>query len=99
MVRIERFELPTYCLGGSCSILLSYMRVYKSSATPMPHLLPIPSSFLPARLSFCRALHMAGIAGFEPTNTGVKVPCLTAWQYPNMCSCCFANSRNYINRQ
>ena len=26
---------------------------------------------------------MAGIAGFEPTNTTVKVWCLTAWRYPN----------------
>ena len=25
---------------------------------------------------------MAGIAGFEPTNTTVKVWCLTAWRYP-----------------
>ena len=26
---------------------------------------------------------MAGVAGFEPTNAGVKVPCLTAWLHPN----------------
>ena len=25
---------------------------------------------------------MAGLAGFEPTHEGVKVPCLTAWLYP-----------------
>ena len=25
---------------------------------------------------------MAGVAGFGPTNAGVKVPCLTAWLYP-----------------
>ena len=25
---------------------------------------------------------MAGIAGFEPTNTTVKVWCLTTWLYP-----------------
>ena len=24
-----------------------------------------------------------GVAGFEPTNDGVKVRCLTAWLYPN----------------
>ena len=24
-----------------------------------------------------------GVAGFEPTREGVKVPCLTAWLYPN----------------
>src|SRR6185312_12939194 len=27
---------------------------------------------------------MAGLAGFEPTNDGVKVRCLTAWLYPNI---------------
>ena len=24
-----------------------------------------------------------GVVGFEPTHEGVKVPCLTAWLYPN----------------
>ena len=27
---------------------------------------------------------MAGMAGFEPANEGVKVPCLTAWLHPYM---------------
>ena len=27
--------------------------------------------------------YMAGVAGFEPTNDGVKVRCLTAWLHPN----------------
>ena len=27
---------------------------------------------------------MAGVAGFGPTNAGVKVPCLTAWLHPNI---------------
>lgn len=27
---------------------------------------------------------MAGVDGFEPSNVGVKVPCLTAWLYPNI---------------
>ena len=26
--------------------------------------------------------NLAGVAGFEPTNAGVKVPCLTAWLHP-----------------
>ena len=26
---------------------------------------------------------MAGMAGFEPTNDGVKVRCLTTWRHPN----------------
>ncbi len=25
---------------------------------------------------------MAGVAGFEPTNAGIKIPCLTAWRHP-----------------
>ena len=28
MARLEGFEPPTHCLEGSCSILLSYNRVY-----------------------------------------------------------------------
>ncbi len=32
---------------------------------------------------------MAGMAGFGPTDAGVKVPCLTAWLHP-MVRCCFA---------
>ena len=28
------------------------------------------------------ATPVAEVAGFEPTCTGVKVPCLTAWRYP-----------------
>ncbi len=27
---------------------------------------------------------MAGVAGFEPTNDGVRVRCLTAWRHPNV---------------
>ena len=25
---------------------------------------------------------VAGVAGFEPTNAGIKIPCLTAWRHP-----------------
>ena len=32
------------------------------------------------RYSFVK---ITGVAGFEPTREGVKVPCLTAWLYPN----------------
>lgn len=35
---------------------------------------------------------MAGVAGFEPTDAGVKVPCLTAWRHPIIWpfqSCCY----------
>ena len=30
-----------------------------------------------------RSRRLAGVAGFEPTHAGVKVPCLTAWRHPN----------------
>ena len=29
---------------------------------------------------------VAEVAGFEPTHTGVKVPCLTAWLHPSIWS-------------
>ena len=29
-----------------------------------------------------RLLFLAGVAGFEPADRGVKVLCLTAWRYP-----------------
>ena len=38
-----------------------------------------PKIFYPPRLIY----HLrTGVAGFEPTHEGVKVPCLTAWLYP-----------------
>lgn len=30
------------------------------------------------------ALRVDGMGGFEPPNTGVKAPCLTAWQHPHI---------------
>ena len=27
-------------------------------------------------------IFLAGVAGFEPTNAGIKIPCLTAWRHP-----------------
>ena len=37
----------------------------------------------PARLPIPpRRQIVTGVAGFEPTHEGVKVPCLTAWLYP-----------------
>ena len=48
-----------------------------------------PTQELPAHLQ-CAAIaarrltHMAGAAGFEPTNNGVRVRCLTTWLRPNI---------------
>ena len=39
--------------------------------------------YLNARIA-CRGTRLVGIAGFEPTNDGVKVRCLTAWLYPRV---------------
>ena len=27
---------------------------------------------------------LAGVEGFEPSNVGVRVPCLTTWRHPNI---------------
>ena len=35
------------------------------------------------RFRRCPAVFLAGVAGFEPTNAGIKIPCLTAWRHPN----------------
>ena len=37
---------------------------------------------------------VAGVAGFEPTNDGVRVRCLTAWRHPNMKLCGKGAARN-----
>ncbi len=34
--------------------------------------------------AFNLSLFLAGVAGFEPTNAGIKIPCLTAWRHPNI---------------
>ena len=31
-----------------------------------------------------RPFSLAGMVGLEPTDEGVKVPCLTAWLHPNI---------------
>ena len=33
---------------------------------------------------------MAGMAGLEPADAGVKVPCLTTWRHPNILRCRFS---------
>ncbi len=33
---------------------------------------------------------MAGVAGFEPTNAGIKTQCLATWRHPIDNSKCFA---------
>ena len=41
--------------------------------------------YLRAYLGFCRRQkqgRLAGVAGFEPTNTGSKDRCLTTWRHP-----------------
>ena len=44
---------------------------------------PVPSVWKTDVLTTnTNAAWMAGAAGLEPTHTGVKVPCLTAWLHP-----------------
>ena len=44
-----------------------------------------------------QTLIMAGMAGFEPTNAGVKVPCLTAWRHPNAYPCIIPQFLCFVN--
>ena len=37
---------------------------------------------------------MAGMAGLEPADAGVKVPCLTTWRHPKVCACVAAWWKN-----
>ena len=32
----------------------------------------------------CVTLSTTGIEGFEPPDAGIRIPCLTAWRYPNI---------------
>ena len=32
-----------------------------------------------------KCFFLAGVAGFEPTNAGIKIQCLTAWRHPYRC--------------
>ena len=53
----------------------------------------------PADTSFTRCStesKLAGVAGFEPTNDGVRVRCLTAWRHPNIYTAATAISRYII---
>ena len=42
-----------------------------------------PRILSPLRMPFRHIWILAGVAGFEPANDGVKVRCLTTWLYPN----------------
>ena len=46
-----------------------------------------PKQKYPLYLRFCAAkperLWLAGVAGFEPANAGIKTRCLTTWPHPN----------------
>ena len=39
---------------------------------------------------------MAGVAGFEPTNDGVRVRCLTAWRHPNVLTIIYFSKQRRI---
>lgn len=35
-------------------------------------------------VAFATAVFLAGMAGFEPADAGVKFRCLTTWRHPNI---------------
>ena len=43
--RQEGFEPPTYCLEGSCSILLSYCRIFYSACECMERVMGIEPTY------------------------------------------------------
>ena len=45
--------------------------------------LPARANFVEKSTCLGKCFFLAGMAGFEPTDAGVKVPCLTAWRHPN----------------
>ena len=45
---------------------------------------PQRQQLLSLTVSSRNLIPLTGVAGFEPTHEGVKVPCLTAWLYPNI---------------
>ena len=59
------------------------MRTYPRALHATGRILAIPAKDRKKRTFRC-ALSLAGMAGFEPTNTRVKVWCLTAWRHPNI---------------
>ena len=55
---------------------------YKAVTGFEPVMKVLQTSALPLGYTAIYVL-LTGVAGFEPTHEGVKVPCLTAWLYPN----------------
>ena len=53
-----------------------------SAIPPLPHILNNDGSN--TFRSPIELIKLAGVAGFEPTNAGVKVRCLTAWRHPKV---------------
>ena len=64
---------------------LVLINVLEGIRTPDPRLRrPL---LYPTELRTPILLKQAGLVGFEPTNAGIKILCLTAWRQPNTSSC------------
>ena len=64
---------------------LVLINVLEGIRTPDPRLRrPL---LYPTELRTPILLKQAGLVGFEPTNAGIKILCLTAWREPNTSSC------------
>ena len=74
---------------GRCEMKFAHIRVseYFTFAEQIFHSEAISlarrANFVEKSSFFRTSFFLAGMAGFEPTNAGVKVPCLTAWRHPN----------------
>ena len=78
MARQEGFEPPTYCLEGSCSILLSYWRIYAHSLSGAGDGNRTHVSSLEG---WCSTIelhpHIMPGSGIEPETRGFSVLCST----------------------
>ena len=78
MARLERFELPTHCLEGSCSIRLSYRRILCQGIKPQLKNIELINQTV---------LKMERVMGIEPTQPAWKAGILAVELHPHIIFC------------
>ena len=82
LVRPRGFEPPTNGLKIRCST--DWATGAYNYGTPEGTWTPTNGLRVRCSTNWATGAYLAGMAGFEPANEGVKVPCLTAWRHPNI---------------
>src|SRR5690606_35780669 len=72
--------LAMSCASFGCALPEKIAIVASSTAT---FLLDLRCRFM----AYPKLRGMAGVAGFEPANDGIKTRCLTTWLHPNRANC------------